>query len=787
MGDKAASGEIPFYPVFDERTSDISTEWEDWLEGLEAMFALQTFTKDHEDEEKFDKLFYYLRTTRKILKKLENNGVAGRSYKLANEALTKYFCPGKTSFSLLHKLYHTKQNKGETMDSFYHRVRDVMDSLDLTKKKVEEIEELLIIAQLVNCTNDDGIRRKTLRTRGAIKLTEFLDRARSDESALRESSEISGSASGAAAALAVKKQYNKKKSGQNTQPSGSSSTKKTSAPTQPGKCTFCGGGPHDRRRCPARNSVCHNCENKGHFVKVCMKPKYVHEVVENNSHSEVLQMQETFLGVVDTNKGAVSRKVTEVIINGISTPMRIDTGAEATLIDSRLYAEKFSSEELLASDCVFRGAKQGQFSALGFFNAVIQYGSNKVKEPIYVIENASNLLSCRSSTALGLVVFTCSVSTYREQYPTLFNGLGKLEKTYKIQLREDAVPYEVMTPRHVSHGLHDKVGTELKRLQNLGVITPVNEPTDWCAPVVVVPKPNGDVRLCVDLTKLNKAVKRPRHVMPSVDYVLGQIGQAKVFSKLDANSGYHQVELDEDSRLLTTFITSHGRFAYNRLPFGISSAPEFYQKQVSSIIAGLAGVVCLMDDIVVSGKDEAEHDQRLQATLSRLAAAGITLNKDKCVFKQSSISFLGQIVSSEGIKADPAKVAAIKEMSAPTDVSELRRFIGMVNHLGKFTPDLSTVIQPLRELLSKKNEWFWGPSQQVAFDNIKDMLSNTPVLALYKPELDTKVSADSSSYGLGAVLMQKNDSQWRPVAYASRSLSETERRYAQIEKEALAM
>ena len=162
----------------------------------------------------------------------------------------------------------------------------------------------------------------------------------------------------------------------------------------------------------------------------------------------------------------------------------------------------------------------------------------------------------------------------------------------------------------------------------------MNSPTEWCAPIVVVPKLNGkDIRLCVDLTKLNKAVLRPRYILPSVDYVPGQIGNAKVFSKLDANSGFHQVLLTEESKLLTTFITPFGRFAYNRLPFGITSAPEFYQKQVSQIIAGLPGTVCLIDDIVVTGKDKQEHDQNLRAVLDRLSVAGVTLNREKCLFK----------------------------------------------------------------------------------------------------------------------------------------------------------
>ena len=359
---------------------------------------------------------------------------------------------------------------------------------------------------------------------------------------------------------------------------------------------------------------------------------------------------------------------------------------------------------------------------------------------------------------------------------------------YSIKLKDDVEPYAVSTPRRVPHPILPRLEAELKKLQELDVIFPVTKPTEWCAPIVVVPKANGkDVRLCVDLTKLNKAVLRPRHMLPSVDYVFGQIGNAKVFSKLDANSGFHQVILTNKSKLLTTCITPFGRFAYNGLPYGITSAPESYQHQVSQILAGLPGTVCLMDDVMVAGRDEAEHDHRLHATLCRLAEAGVTLNKDKCVFKRPWISFLGQIISGDGVRADPGKVVAIKEMDTPSDITELRRFLGMVKQLGKFTPDAASLTKPLRDLLSDKNDWHWGHPQQEAFTKIKEVLTNAPVLTLYDPQAKTKVSADSSAYGLGAVLLQEKDSRWRPVVYASRALSETEQRYAQVEKGALAI
>ena len=203
------------------------------------------------------------------------------------------------------------------------------------------------------------------------------------------------------------------------------------------------------------------------------------------------------------------------------------------------------------------------------------------------------------------------------------------------------------------------------------------------------------MRICVDLTKLNENVCRERHILPSVEQVLAQIGDAKHFSKLDANSGFWQIELDEQSSKLTTFITPFGRFRFNRLPFGITSAPEHFQRRMLKLLQGIEGVVVLVDDSLITGKTKEEHDRHLTQVLTRLEKAGLTLGLEKCAFDQPGIKFLGQMVDRNGIRPDPDKVKAIQEMLPPRNVSKLRRYLGMINQQSKFSPSLAENTKPL--------------------------------------------------------------------------------------------
>ena len=185
----------------------------------------------------------------------------------------------------------------------------------------------------------------------------------------------------------------------------------------------------------------------------------------------------------------------------------------------------------------------------------------------------------------------------------------------------------------------------------------------------------------MDLTRLNQSVKRECHPLPAVDQVLAQIAGAKIMSKLDANSWFWQISLSRESAPLTTFITPYGRYCFHRLPFGISSAPEHFQKRMSDILAGLPGVLCMIDDTLIYSRTQEEHDAHLQSALQRLQDTGMTLNVDKCQFSKTSLKFLGHVIDNTGIRADPDKVQAIAAVQRPANIGDVTRFLGRANLL----------------------------------------------------------------------------------------------------------
>ena len=305
--------------------------------------------------------------------------------------------------------------------------------------------------------------------------------------------------------------------------------------------------------------------------------------------------------------------------------------------------------------------------------------------------------------------------------------------------------------------------------------------------MVVVPKKDGSVRICVDYTKLNRSVKRERFQLQLAEDIFAKLRGAKFFTILDAASGFWQIPLTDGSEL-TTFITPFGRYRFTRLPFGISSGPEVFHREMQHVLQNLEGVDSFIDDVLIWGATIEEHDIRLRQVLDRFRSKGVRLQPSKCKFRCSEVHYYGHGLNGSGVTVDDNRVKAILDMKQPENAEELRRFMGLVAYVSKFLPGQSQITAPLRGLLNEEAVWTWTPAQAQAFRKLKQLIAATPVLDYYSQQSPTIVSADASSHGIGAVLLQvQDDGRRAPIMYASRTLAITEQWYSQIEKEAFAM
>jgi len=363
------------------------------------------------------------------------------------------------------------------------------------------------------------------------------------------------------------------------------------------------------------------------------------------------------------------------------------------------------------------------------------------------------------------------------KYPEVFdNGLGKLPG--KVHLQVDPVCQPAILPdRKVPLSVKEKFKAELERLQDLRVITPVDQPTEWVSQFVFALKKSGELHICIDPKPLNAALKRERYQILVIDSVLPDLSEALVFTKVDLASAFWQLELDDESSLLTTFATPYGRHRWLRLPFGLCVSSEIFQKHLNQELLGMSGVKCIADDVFY-GRDDADHNSSLEGFMKRCQQKGIKLNRAKLEYKCKEVPFHGPVLTSEGLKPDPQKVKAITEMQRPEKPEDVSRLNGMVNYLSRFLPNRSDVIKPLRDLTHKDVEWCWSDAQERSWSEVKSLIASAPVLAYYKPGEPLAVQCDSSQAGLGAALMQGGHS----IAYVSLALTETETRYAQMEK-----
>lgn len=684
---------------------------------------------------------------------------AGQDKNRLPDVLEKYegYCNPRRN--LLYEWYvfmSMTQNEGESIDMFVKRLKTQAAKCEFGDKK-----EMMMLCRLVFGIKDTKLKERLLRDNN-ITLGRAMDDIRAAEVTRAQ---MSSMANGDKTVSHIARD----------EPSTDNAHTRIS-------CKYC-GYQHMKGKCPAYGQTCRKCGGRNHFQKKCSS-KAVQEIRTEQSETEGTPgLRDLFIGAVGTGEKSKgnSWSMSAELDGRVTVDFKIDTGAEANIIPQRI--AKTLKAAMKPSPTRLRGYNNAIIENVGRISVPLSLNDKKADVSFEVVaDDLAPILGLATCLDFEIVKQVNELSSsILDEYPEVFAGLGCLNKAHEIQVDPSVRPV-IHHARRIPINMMDRVKEELHTMEQNEIITRVDEPTDWVNSMVVVEKKNGAVRICLDPRDLNKAIKREHHHIPTLDDIAHRFNGMEHFTILDMKFGYWHIPLTEKSSMLTTFNTPFGRYRYLRLPFGINSAAEVFEKRVEQIFEGIPASV-YFDDIIVAGRTKAEHDENLRKLLQRAKEANIRFNKDKVQLDRPEVSYLGHIISKEGLKPDPGKVKAIEMMPEPTDKLGIQRLLGTLNFLRPYLPNMSTLTEPLRSLLKDDVPWSWGHEQKEAMRKIKELLTSGPVLKFYDMNKDVTLQVDASESGLGAVIFQDN----HPVAYASRSLSPAECNYPQIDKELLAI
>lgn len=559
------------------------------------------------------------------------------------------------------------------------------------------------------------------------------------------------------------------------------------------KCTVCGKF-HNAATCKFKLYVCRLCNQEGHLKRMCPKLRSRTSLYNVTEEKGVPVDDTDSTGSEEVNNFSLNTKrlsifapyTVDVYIDGILLNMEIDTGSSISCISLQCYQNLFSHCRLQKTDLVLRYYTGENVKPVGKITPTVRFKRICKQLELYVIENGKTSLLGRcwlNELKIDDSILTCnsienvngvfSETEFSSRYCEVFaEGLGRFTGG-KVGF--------------LAYALRGPVERALEQMVRDGILTPVAT-SDWATPIVPVVKKDGSIRVCADYKlTLNKCLEVDHYPLPKVDDLLTKLHGGDKFTKLDLSQAYAQFELD-DSKKYTVINTHRGLFMYNRLIYGLASSPGIFQRKLEQLFADMPRVGVFLDDIIITGEDDRAHIDTLHEVFDRLQRFGLKIKKDKCTFFANSVTYLGFIISKRGVHTCPDKIDAIKNVAAPTNVSELRSFLGLVMYYAKFVPNISTILAPLYALLRKEVKYEWSAECTRAFEKVKSLLVSSDVLAHYSPALPLVLTTDASGVGVGAVISQlQPGGAERPVAYASRVLNAAEKAYSQIEREALAI
>ncbi|XP_055914083.1 uncharacterized protein K02A2.6-like [Eupeodes corollae] len=566
------------------------------------------------------------------------------------------------------------QNEEEPFDDFFTRIKN-----QAKKCEFGTLLDSLIRDKIVVSIHSDAIREKLLE-KAEVSLDDTVKICRASEIAASQLKELHRNEETVHAVTKYRKKNEKTRKPINNQEANEF------------YCRRC-GTTHSRKNCPAFNKVCNKCGKKGHLATVCKtrtkkRDRKVHEIKnETTSDSEDSDNNSLLVLSVDTNKDDKNNYMEEIMIENKKVNVKLDTGAQCNVLPKNVI-DKLKNVKLNQSKTKkLVSFANDKISVLGEVSLCCIVRNMKHMLSFKVVDKAVCPILGKSACEKLKLILRVEELKIDEN---MFEGLGCIKKfVYDIDLVENPV-FENYAPRKIPHALQDDVKKEIDRMIQLGVIEKTEGATPTTSPMVIVRK-KGKIRICLDPTDVNKNIVRRFHPLKSMDEIAAKVQNSKFFTILDCKHGFWQIRVTDRTKGYLTMATPWGRVSFLRVPFGLASAPEIYQKLMTDLLEGCENTEVSMDDVLIHAPDVKALNVLTKKVLKKLDEAGIKLNKQKCIFATTKARFLGHIITSEGIAADPEKIESIKNLKQPTNKTELQRLLGMATYLGKFIHNLSEI------------------------------------------------------------------------------------------------
>lgn len=720
----------------------------------------------------------------------------------AVKSLSDLFGHAETKFSLRYKCFDVRISESESYREYGARINKMGEDFDIVNTSPDDLKTLLFISGLkdpkhglvlekllnkiteqqrkIEAAADDEARTAIVK----LKINDLINDAQSIILLKKDKAEV--------AEAPVMSEINAIKNPGKGRKSRSGTTTKSFRP-----CRHC-GGEHRDFNCEFKGT-CDTCSSSGHKAGFCKSSSEA-----NLAQIEWLKKKQTSSRPAATTAvnhiGAVatSRKFTTVKINGKKLRLQLDTGSDITVISYHNWI-LIGKPPLNAPPTNLASASGHSVKVWGVFDCNMSCNDKTGKGVCYVASRL-NLLGNNWMGPLGLwnvpiktfcnnIVAEDLVHKMKEKFPKLFSaGLGLCTTTQaSMTLKTDARKV-FMKARSPPFAALQPIEEEIERCVQAGIFSPT-EYSDYAAPIVVVKKKNGKIRLCGDYsTGLNDVLEPNQFPLPTADQIFAGLTGCDVFSVIDLSDAFLQIPLDENAKKLLTVNTHKGLFNVTRLQPGVKTAPGIFQEIMTKLLSGTSKTFAFIDDIILGGKGQKEHDEVLLEVLQRIQDHGFKLRDDKCRFGKKSLPFCGHIVSKDGIRPNPEKVQEISEIPRPEDVHQVRSFLGAVNYYGKFVKGMMDLRGPLIELTLNDAKFVWGEKQEDSFLKLKQIMASELVLTHYDPKKKIVVAADASAYGMGGAIMHEfADGTLHPVLHVAKAFSAAQKNYSQIEKEAEAL